>query len=440
MAKIISSREIAQWTGYPKVKFNCGDSLFLEQRSAGAAKTWIVRIRVNGVVKERKLGVLSEMTLEEARELAAVVREQASHGIYVPSLGPMLAFLGLDELPDASTFGGLAARYAMQQGAANASQRIARDAAWVEMLALKESPIWRLPTQSLTVAQAFGALRLQAIRYGPESAARAQASIRAVIQYALDHRFIRGSAVEHMREAVWDDAARGAMGAMGAMGAPGAWATGSTVSAQQLGEALWRAQATYSTPQVKLGLVMLAMTVQPVDDVVAVRWDNLDLPNALWRIPPRPLGRPPSTRHPGATVYGEKIVPLPSQLVAALRAVDQVHPYVCYRPKGDHSQHVTAVAMFAFMRNSLGLRQMFAPKSWSRAFQGWAESEGARQAAPVEDAGCMAYILKRSHVRLEAVGAHEEGVRTILQAWADELQALERLAARAAQPGFDGRA
>lgn len=431
MAKIISEQDVAQWTGYPKVKFNCGDSLFLEQRSAGASKTWIVRIRVNGVVKERKLGVLSEMKLEEARELAAVVREQASHGIYVPSLAPMLAFLGLDELPDASTFGGLAARYAMQQGAANASQRSARDAAWVGMLALKESRIWRLPIQSLTVAQAFGALRLQAIRYGPESAARAQASIRAVIQYALEHRFIRGSAVEHMREAVWDDAVPAARSA---------WATGSMVSPQQLGEALWRAQATYSTPPVKLGLVILAMTVQPVDDVVAVRWDNLDLPNALWRIPPRPLGRPPSTRHPVSTVYGEKIVPLPSQLVAILRAVDQVHPYVCYRPKGDHSQHVTAVAMFAFMRNSLGLRQMFGPKAWSRAFQGWAESEGARQAAPVEDAGCIAYILKRSRVTLELVGAHEEGVRTILQAWADELQALERLAARAAQPGFDGSA
>lgn len=428
MAKIISAREIAEWTGYPKVKFNCGDLLFLEQRSAGAAKTWIVRIRVDGVVKERRLGVLSDMTLEEARERAAVVREQASHGIYVPGLAPMLAFLGLDELPDVSTFGGLATRYAMQQGAANASQRSGRDAVWVGMLALKESPIWRLPTQSLTVPQAVGALRLQAIRYGPESAARALASIRAVIQYALEHGFIREFAVEGLSKAVWDDAARGA------------WATGSAVSAKQLGEALWRSRLTYSAPPVKLGFAILAMTVQSVDDVVAMRWDCLDLPNALWRMPERPLGGSPVTRRAGSTTYGEKMIPLPSQVVELLRSIDHVHPYVCYRPKGDPSQHITASAMFRFMRTALGLRFMFAPRAWHRAFQGWAESESARQAAPVEDAGCMAYVLKRSHVTGEAVGATEEGVRAILQAWADELQALERLAAHAVQSGSDGNA
>ena len=237
-----------------------GNTLFLRV-APGGSKQWVQRLTVNGKRRNIGLGGCGWVTLAEAREAALENRRLARRG------GDPLAAKRGNKAPTfreaaRRTYESLRPRWRSKTVAVNWMQQLERHA----FGRLGGLPVDRIGREDvLAVLTPIWATK-------PETARRIRRHIRATLKWCQAHGWVQFNAA--------GEAIDGALPRM-----PAVRAHLRALPWREVTDALDTVDASTATPTAKLALRFLVLTASRPGEVRGATWDEIDVEEAVWRIP-----------------------------------------------------------------------------------------------------------------------------------------------------------
>ena len=325
-------------------RYNDGGGLYLFVRP-DRSKTWVFRWRdrTTGKLRDKGLGPVWDVSLEEARQSAAACRRQVREGIDPIDSARQARTAAKLERARRLTFGQCCEKY---MDAHRESWRNAKHAAqWQSTLDTYCADLKPLPVAEIDTALVIKAL--EAIwTTKTETATRVRQRIEAVLDWATAREFRSGD-----NPARW----RGHLDKL-------------LAKPTKLKNVEHRAALPYADAgafvvalRKQNGLGALALELQILTacrpgEVAAARWEEFDLDAATWTIPGECM-----------KAGKEHRVPLSAPAVAMLRKLPRVNDYVFPGTKKD--QPITTAAMLKALRT---IRPGFDAHGFRSTFRDWA--------------------------------------------------------------------
>lgn len=369
-----------------KRKLFDGAGLFLELHKNGS-KYWRMKYRFAGKEKLLSFGVYPEVKLAEARKRRDDARAKLRDGID-PAIERQIR-----KAQGAHTFGVVSQEWLEHQRPSMAEVTY-RKAQWLLGLAdaLKSRPVALIsPPEVLAVLRKLEAAGTH------ETAHRVKQRIGAVMRYAVATGRAERDPSSDLRGALTP-----------VTSTPRAAVTDPNSVANLL-----RAIHAYSGQPTTHAALQLAplLFVRP-GNLRAMEWAELDLDGAEWRIPSRKM-----------KMRDEHVVPLPTQAVTILRALQNLSGSACYcfpsvrtgnRPMSDNTVNA-ALRRMGYDKNTMTGHGFRALASTRLNELGWSPDVIERQLAHAERNKVRA-VYNRAQYMAER--------RKMMQAWADYLDGL----------------
>ena len=325
-------------------RYSDGGGLYLFVRP-DRSKTWVFRWRdrTTGKLRDKGLGPVWDVSLEEARQSAAACRRQVREGVDPIDSARQARTAAKLERARRLTFGQCCEKY---MDAHRESWRNAKHAAqWQSTLDTYCADLKPLPVAEIDTALVIKALEL-IWTTKTETATRVRQRIEAVLDWATAREFRSGD-----NPARW----RGHLDKL-------------LAKPTKLKNVEHRAALPYADAgafvvalRKQNGLGALALELQILTacrpgEVAAARWEEFDLDAATWTIPGERM-----------KAGKEHRVPLSAPAVAMLRKLPRVNDYVFPGTKKD--QPITTAAMLKALRT---IRPGFDAHGFRSTFRDWA--------------------------------------------------------------------
>ena len=328
-----------------------GDGLYLYVPPSDA-RAWQFRYRWLGKPQTATLGRVGVMTLAAARQAAQDARIAVAKGEHL-------------------TVAKRIARVHLRANASNTFATVARDwmdsegkrAGWTEGHRVRVESSLRshlADLDSLPVAQITAPIvapllhKMEATM--PDMAAKVRQRLRAILDFCVEQGIINGNPLPARRRHV--SAQPRHMPAV--------------LDEKGIGAILRAAERTNVGEGVERAHLLLAFCAPRVGEVVAAKWDEIDLQAGLWSIPRERMKRKDPERGPHQ-------VPIPPRLRAAMRTWRREGGnnavYVCPSPNSA-AHHITRESVEQFYRITLGLVGKHSPHSWRSTFSTLARDAG----------------------------------------------------------------
>lgn len=318
-----------------------GGGLYLEVTPKGS-RYWRLKYRHGGKEKRLALGVFPEVTLAEARRRGDDARKLLRDGIDPSEQRKMDK---ADELRVArGTFGSVCAEWLgfKGKGWSDESKRKADYVTRTYLLpSLKTKKIATLSSKDVA------AVLKRIAEHAPDLARKARQYAQGIVRFAINEGLRDEGRVLMLAEALPKTATK-------------------HIPAQTMPDgigALMEAIRAYPTEVTRAALLMCAYTAQRPGMVVAMRWDELAIAAAEWRIPAEKM----KTRH-------AHIVPLPRQalgLIESMRAYTAAREYVFPPLARQRTPHLHRDALSNALR-----RLGYAGKHATHGFRGMLRTAG----------------------------------------------------------------
>ncbi len=365
-------------------RFSDGGGLYLVVSGEGRRR-WLMRYTIAGKLREMGLGAVRDVTLAEARRKAEAARQQVRDGV-----DP----LAVKAAPAARATPTFAEEAKALQAAMGPSWRNEKHKAqWKMTLEVHAADLANKPVDEVKTEDVLAVLT-PLWHSVPETASRLRGRIEAVLAAATvkGHRSGPNPAqwrnhLDHLLPKP-KKLTRGHHAAL---------------PYQEVPQVVGRLRAVGGISASALEFLILTATRS--GEVLGARWDELDLLQGLWTIPP--------DRMKGGR---EHRVPLPARALAILGAMKTVrhedHPFVF--PGQKHRSSLSAMALEMVLRR---LDISATPHGFRSSFRDWAGDRTAFQREVVEAA--LAHLVgdetERAYRRSDALEKRTE----LMKAWAD---------------------
>lgn len=277
-----------------RVKVSDGDNLLLIVRPGGGA-SWVLNYRVAGLRKNVTLGAFPSVGLKTARDLADEAREKVARGID-PAAERAAAVAAATEAKLAEVHN-FRAVYLVWLGKLRVSE-VYRGNIAAAMTRDVLPAIGAMPVAAVKRSDIIEILRGMEARGALQMLRRVRMWLKQVYEYALDAELVQSSPVPTQQLKSF---LRPTEGHHPAITDPAAVPK------------LMRAIRAYAHPVTRAALLLAAYTWQRPTEVREADWREFDLEAARWVIPAERM-----------KLSREHWVPLPSQVVALLRAYQGV--------------------------------------------------------------------------------------------------------------------
>ena len=255
-----------------------GDGLNLKVAKAGVHKSWILRLQIDGRPSMRGLGGYPEITLAEARKLAADVKAghqpaKPAKTIRVDSTAAILRSIAtFVDGPEPASVPSFAAVAHATIAAWAPTWRNARQAAqWRAMIETYAGPlIGTKPVDTVTPADVTAVLENIWLTK-PETATRLKQRLSRVFDYAIGHGLRDSNPVPHK------------MAALPRRKRQRAHFT--ALPHTDVGDAVAAVRDSGALPATRLGLELLILTAARAGEVRGMVWTEIDVENRLWVVP-----------------------------------------------------------------------------------------------------------------------------------------------------------
>lgn len=261
----LTARSVEGWKPDPTKRLEIPDSvltgLYLIVQPAGA-KGWAIRYRYRGKPRKMVLGRYPALGLADARE------EAAKH-LRVIATGGDPAGEKKAEKAAPDTFGTVAGEFDKRHVAKLAPRTQVEYRRALDKVLV---PLWRdMPIGELTKRDIVRAMDTIADQRGPVAANRTLAVLQTALNWAVHRDIIAASPAAGIRDNPERPRQR-------------------TLDDHEL-RRVWRSFDALGEPFGPWGKILL-LTAQRRDEVSRMRWQDLDLDNALWRLPNTKSDRP----------------------------------------------------------------------------------------------------------------------------------------------------
>lgn len=355
------------------------------------AKKWVLRFTINGKRREMGLGGYPDVSLAEAREQAAKYRKQAKSGI-----DPILTRQA--EAKKIPSFTSCAARYirAHRRGWKNAKH--ARQ--WVSTLKTYARPvIGEKPVDTVTTEDVLSILS-PIWTTKTETAKRVQGRIENILDYAAAHKYR-----DPLNPARW----RGHLDKL--LPRPSRLKKVTHHPAMPYAEVPgFMAELSKNGSVSALALQFLILTATRTNEVLQAQWQEIDLKNAIWTIPPERM-----------KARREHRVPLSDAAMNILAAVPKIEGNPFVFPGARHGRPLSNMALLQLMRGmgygTKGDRENYVPHGFRSSFRDWSGgvSSFPRDVAEMALAHAIENKVETAYRRGDLFAKR----RRMLQAWAD---------------------
>ncbi|MBV8104028.1 MAG: tyrosine-type recombinase/integrase [Hyphomicrobiales bacterium] len=276
-------------------KHSDGGGLQLWVTPSGA-RLWNLAYRFAG--KQRKLAIGSYPTipLKEARARRDHAKHQLDAGLD-PSQQKRIAKLTA-ALQQANTFDALAAEFLDKKRGEGKADATLSKLKW--LIGIAKPLLGLRPISEITAPEILQVLRRVEARERHESAKRLRGTIGSVFRYAI----ATGRAANDPTTAL-----------NGALISPVVRHRAAIIDPQGLGALLRAIDGHIGTPEVRLGLQLLALTFVRPGELRGARWSEVDFAKAVWTIPPERM----KMRRPHR-------IPLARQTLNVLKDAQAVNP------------------------------------------------------------------------------------------------------------------
>lgn len=355
------------------------------------AKKWVLRFTINGKRREMGLGGYPDVSLAEARELAAIYRKQAKSGI-----DPILARQA--EAKKIPSFTSSTARYirAHRRGWKNAKH--ARQ--WVSTLKTYARPvIGEKPVDTVTTEDVLSILS-PIWTTKTETAKRVQGRIENILDYAAAHKYR-----DPLNPARW----RGHLDKL--LPRPSRLKKVTHHPAMPYAEVPgFMAELSENGSVSALALQFLILTATRTNEVLQAQWQEIDLKNAIWTIPAERM-----------KARREHRVPLSDAAMNILAAVPKIEGNPFVFPGARHGRPLSNMALLQLMRGmgygTKGDRENYVPHGFRSSFRDWSGevSSFPRDVAEMALAHAIENKVEAAYRRGDLFAKR----RRMMQAWAD---------------------
>ena len=322
-------------------KFTDGLGMYLEVSPEGG-KWWRLKYRIAGVEKRLSLGTYPDTSLKHAREKRDEARSLIAQGID-PSAQRKAAKAHGQAMDDR------ARRAAAGMPQQDSFEHVARD--WYATrkgdwsTSYGEKIIRRLevdvfpwlgeqPIDTVTPPMLLEVLRRIEGRGVVETAHRALENCGQVFRFAVATGLIESNPARDLKDAL----RRPMVKHFSAITAP-----------ERLGELLRAIRSYRGTPVVQAALRLLPLLLLRPGELRRGEWQELDLPGALWTIPPARM-----KREKAGKLYGKPhLVPLARQAVAIFQELQPVtgRGVLVFRGERSHARSMSDAAINAALRS-----------------------------------------------------------------------------------------
>lgn len=365
--------------------------------SQTGAKKWVLRFTIDGRRREMGLGSYPDVSLADAREKATGCRNQAKEGI-----DPIEARALEPEL--IPTFTTCAARYIRGHRRGWKNAKHARQ--WARTLKTYARPvIGKKPVDQISTEDVLEILK-PIWNEKTETAKRVQGRIENILDYAAAHKYR-----DHLNPAQW----RGHLDKL--LPKPSRVKQVTHHPAMPYTEVPQFMKDLADLKSVSsLALRFLILTATRTSEVLQAKWDEIDLKNAVWTIPPE---RMKSRR--------EHRVPLSDSALALLESLPRVkdNPYLFVGSR--HGQPLSNMALLQVMRNMgygvNGDRGRYVPHGFRSSFRDWAGEVSSFPRDVAEMA--LAHVIENKVEAAYRRGDLFTKRREMMQEWADAISTLE---------------
>ena len=355
------------------------------------AKKWVLRFTINGKRREMGLGGYPDVSLAEARELAAIYRKQAKSGI-----DPILARQA--EAKKIPSFTSCAARYILAHRRGWKNAKHARQ--WVSTLKTYARPvIGEKPVDTVTTEDVLSILS-PIWTTKTETAKRVQGRIENILDYAAAHKYR-----DPLNPARW----RGHLDKL--LPRPSRLKKVTHHPAMPYAEVPgFMAELSENGSVSALALQFLILTATRTNEVLQAQWQEIDLKNAIWTIPAERM-----------KARREHRVPLSDAAMNILAAVPKIEGNPFVFPGARHGRPLSNMALLQLMRGmgygTKGDRENYVPHGFRSSFRDWSGevSSFPRDVAEMALAHAIENKVEAAYRRGDLFAKR----RRMMQAWAD---------------------
>ena len=375
-----------------------GGGLYL-QVSAGGARSWIYRYTLDGRARWMGLGSLRDVSLSEARELAAACRKRRSEGIDPIEARKTIRTVAKLESAKAITFAACAEAYVEANRSGWRNEKHA--AQWTSTLKTYANPVFgSLPVQSVDTAMVMKVLE-PIWTTKTETASRLRGRIECVLDWAKTREHRQGE-----NPARWRGHIENLLPARSKVRKVEHHPALPYAKVKTFVKALRRQEGTAA-----LAFEFLILTGGRTSEVVGARWNEIDVKKAVWTIPASRIkaGR-------------EHRVPLSARALEILtkmrpthddKVEDRVVEYVF--PGGKAGRPLSNMALLALLKRMQ--RSEITPHGFRSTFRDWAaeETDYPREVAEMALAHAVGDKVEAAYRR----GDLFEKRRALMAEWAD---------------------
>lgn len=379
-------------------KGSTGDGLGLYlQITAGGSASWIYRFKLQGRERYMGLGAYPDVTLSEARELAADNRKLVRQGV-----DPLEARIEEEKIAQEAviTFTSCAARYIKAHRRSWKNAKHARQ--WISTLKTYARPkIGKKAVDEISTQDVLEVLK-PIWTSKNETAKRVQGRIENILDYAAAHGY---------RDAVNPARWRGHLDKL--LAKPSRIQKVNHHPAMpydQVADFL-KAVQEYSSMSSK-ALQFLILTATRTSEVLNAEWDEIDLENATWTIP---ADRMKARR--------EHRVPLSKQATTLLSSLPHVKGNSYVFPGMKRARPLSNMALLQFMRGigygPSGEKGNYVPHGFRSSFRDWTGEVTSFPRDVAEMA--LAHTIENKVEAAYRRGDLFEKRRAMMQDWADQI-------------------
>ncbi|SRR5208282_5392894 len=247
-------------------KLSDGGGLQLWVTSSGA-RLWNLAYRFAGKQRKLAIGPYPTIPLKEARARRDQAKRQLDAGLD-PSQQKRLAKLTA-AIKQANTFDALASEFLDKKRAEGKAEATLSKLEW--LVGIAKPLLGPRPISEITAPEILQVLRRVEARERHESAKRLRGVVGSVFRYAV----ATGRATNDPTTAL-----------KGALVSPIVRHRAAIIDPQGLGALLRAIDGHNGTPEVRLGLQLLALTFVRPGELRGATWPEVDFPKAVWTIPP----------------------------------------------------------------------------------------------------------------------------------------------------------
>jgi integrase len=278
-----------------RLKLSDGGGLQLWVTPAGG-KLWSFAYRIGDKQRRLAIGPYPTISLKEAREQRDEAKRKLSQGLD-PSQQKRLAKLA-KAAEQANTFEAIAAEFvANKRDEAKAAATVSK---YEWLVGLAKPQLGARPITEITAPDVLRVLKGVEARDRRETAKRLRAVIGAIFRYAIATGRASADPTPALR---------------GALKAPVVRHRAAIVAPEALGALLRAVDGYNGTPEVRLGLQLLALTFVRPGELRGARWSEVNFDKAVWTIPSERM----KMRRPHN-------IPLSRQTLSVLRNARAINP------------------------------------------------------------------------------------------------------------------